>query len=118
MGKFQRFLNKIFGVKNVLLPHFIYCYSHHSQGKKCSQSYSGLYLSRILPHSDLIRRDTVRIFPAFSLIRTEYGEILRMSPCSVRMRKNAGKMWTRRTSNMDTFYAVISTTFPPLNVLL
>ena len=31
----------------------------------------------------------VRIFPAFSRIRTEYGEILRISPYSVRMRENA-----------------------------
>ena len=30
----------------------------------------------------------VRIFPAFSRIRTEYGEIRRISPYSVRMRKN------------------------------
>ena len=30
----------------------------------------------------------VRIFPAFSRIRTEYGEILRISPYSVRMREN------------------------------
>ena len=45
----------------------------------------------------------VRIFPAFSLIRTKYGEILCISPYSVRMRENAGKMLTRITPNMDTF---------------
>ena len=39
----------------------------------------------------------VRIFPAFSRFRTEYGEI---------RSKNAGKMWTRMPSNTDTFYAV------------
>ena len=33
----------------------------------------------------------VRIFPAFSRIRTEYGEILRIAQYSVRMRENAGK---------------------------
>ena len=44
----------------------------------------------------------VRIFPAFSRIRTEYG----VSPYSVRMRENAGKMRTRITPNTDTFYAV------------
>ena len=49
----------------------------------------------------------VRIFPAFSLIRTKYGEILCISPYSVRMRENAGKMLTRITPNMDTFYVVI-----------
>ena len=43
----------------------------------------------------------VRIFPASSLIWTEYEGI---SPYSVRMRKNAEKMRTRITPNMDTFY--------------
>ena len=43
---------------------------------------------------------------AFSHIRTEYGEILRISPYSVRMQENAGKMRTRITPNTDTFYAV------------
>ena len=33
----------------------------------------------------------VHIFPAFSHIRSEYGEILRISPYSVRMRENPGK---------------------------
>ena len=33
----------------------------------------------------------VRIFPAFSRIRIEYGEILRISQYSVRMQENAGK---------------------------
>ena len=48
----------------------------------------------------------VRIFPAFTLIRTEYGEMHRISPYSVRMRENAGKMWTRITPNTDAFYNV------------
>ena len=47
----------------------------------------------------------VRIFPAFSCIRTEYGEI---PPYSVRMRDNAGKMRTRITPKTDNFYAVVS----------
>ena len=38
---------------------------------------------------------------AFSRIRTEYGEILRVSPYSVRMLR------TRITPNTDTFHAVI-----------
>ena len=38
----------------------------------------------------------VRIFPEYSPIRTEYGEIL------VRMTENAGKMQIRITSNGDT----------------
>ena len=49
----------------------------------------------------------VRIFPSFSRIRTEYGEILRISLDSVRMWENAGKMRTRITPNTGTFYAVI-----------
>ena len=49
----------------------------------------------------------VLIFPAFSLIRTEYREILRIYPYSDPMRENVGKMRTRITPNMDTFYAVI-----------
>ena len=48
----------------------------------------------------------VRIFPAFSRIRTEYGEILRIFLYSVQMRENAEKMRTRITPNTDTFYAV------------
>ena len=49
----------------------------------------------------------VRIFPAFSHIWTEYEEIRRISPYSVRMRENAGKKRTKVTPNTDTFYTVI-----------
>ena len=48
----------------------------------------------------------VRIFPAFSRIWTEYGEIPSISPYSVRILENAGKMRTRTTPNTDTFYTV------------
>ena len=48
----------------------------------------------------------VRIFPAFSHIQTEYGSI---SPYSVRMQENSGKMQTRIIPNRDIFYAVDST---------
>ena len=48
----------------------------------------------------------VRIFPAFSRIRSEYGEIRSISPYSLRMGKNVGKMRTRITPNTDTFYPV------------
>ena len=44
---------------------------------------------------------------AFSRIWTEYGEMLRISPYSVRMGENAGKMRTRITPNIDTLYVVI-----------
>ena len=50
----------------------------------------------------------VRIFSAFCRIQTEYGEMLRISPYSVRMRENAGKMRTEITPYTDTFYAVTS----------
>ena len=49
----------------------------------------------------------VRIFPSFSRIRNENGKILRISPYSVQIRENAGKMRTRITSSTYTFYAVI-----------
>ena len=52
-------------------------------------------------------RILVRIFPGFSRIRTEYGEIRSISPYPVRMRENAGKMRTRITPNTDSFYAVL-----------
>ena len=84
------------------------------------RSYSGPHFSRISPHSDWIWRDTpesvfgvilVRIFPGFFCIRTEYGEILSIrrsiSPYSVRMWENPGKMLTRITPNTDSFYATI-----------
>ena len=50
----------------------------------------------------------VRIFPAFSHIRTEYGDIIGdiTGTYSVQMWENAGKMQTRITPNKDTFYAV------------
>ena len=35
-----------------------------------------------------------------------YTELLRISPYSVQMRENVGKMRTRITPNTDTFYAV------------
>ena len=49
----------------------------------------------------------VRIFPAFSCIRTECGELRSMSFYSVRMPENMGKMPARITSNADTFYAML-----------
>ena len=42
-------------------------------------------------------------FPAFSGIRTEYGEIRSICLYSVRMWENAGKMPTKITPNTDTF---------------
>ena len=48
----------------------------------------------------------VRIFPTFSRIQTEYGEIRSISQYSVQMRKNARKMRIRITPNTDSLYAV------------
>ena len=48
----------------------------------------------------------VHIFPAFSHIWTQYGEILRICPYSVRMRENVAKMRKIIIPNMDIFYAV------------
>ena len=50
----------------------------------------------------------VRIFSGFSSIRTEYGEILRISPYSVRMQENVGNYQenAKITPNTDSFYAV------------
>ena len=49
----------------------------------------------------------VHNFPVFSLIRTKYGEILRVSLYSLRTRENAGKMRNRITPNTSAFYAVL-----------
>ena len=48
-----------------------------------------------------------RIFTAFSRIRTEFGELLRICPYSVRRLENAGKIRTRITPNTDAFYALL-----------
>ena len=48
----------------------------------------------------------------FSRIRTEFGlntERYSISPYSVRMRENVGKMHSRITPNTETFYAVTDT---------
>ena len=42
---------------------------------------------------------------AFSCIRTEYEETIRVSPFSVRIQENAGKMLMRTTPNTNNFYA-------------
>ena len=49
------------------------------------------------PYSELF-------WSVFFRIRTEYGEIFRISP--LRIRSECGKIQTRITPNMDTFYAV------------
>ena len=51
------------------------------------------------------------IFPGFSRIRTEYGEIIRISLYLVRMRENPGKIRTRITPNKNSFYTVFLSAF-------
>ena len=66
---------------------FAQCWILHCPKSVRIRSSSGLHFSCIFPHSDCIR--------------------LRISPYSVRMRENTGKMRTRITPNTDTFYAVL-----------
>ena len=67
-----------------------------------------------------VKRVRIRRYsgPHFSCIRTEYGVTLRISPYSVRMRENVGKMRTRITQNTDTFYAVKEQVFTLYILLL
>ena len=70
------------------------------------------------PYSELFWSAFFPYFPAFGLnterysvsLRIQYGEILRISSFSVRMRENAEKMRTRITPNTDSFYAVTNNT--------
>ena len=52
-----------------------------------------------------VKRVHIRSYsgPPFSRIRNECGDILRISPCSYRIRENAGKMRTRITPNTTLF---------------
>ena len=59
----------------------------------------GVILVRIFPHWDWIRRDTPH-FPTFRLNTERYS-------LSLHIPSECGKMRTRITLNMDTFYAVI-----------
>ena len=66
-------------------------------------------LRKKCPYSDLF-------CSAFPSIRNEYGEIRSISPYSVWMRENAGKMLTRITPNMDTFYTVVVFTWETIGI--
>ena len=70
--------------KHLINPKYIKQWIIYLLHKKCP--YSELFWSVFFPH-----------FPAFGL-----------NKYSIRMRENAGKMWTRITPNTDTFYAVIT----------
>ena len=79
----------------------------HLNGLLCLQfkwnewllDYDQITLRKKCPYSELL-------WSAFSCIRAEYGEILRISPYSVQMPENAEKMAIRTTPNTNTFYAV------------
>ena len=70
------------------------------------QTFGRLILNPTVPKSTTAKKVSefrvilVRIFSAFSRFQTEYAGI---SPYSVRMRQNSGKMRTRITPNTDTF---------------
>ena len=66
-------------------------------------------LRKKCPYSDLF-------CSAFPRIRTEYGEIRSISSHSVRMRENPGKMLTRITPNVDTFYTVVVFTWETIGI--
>ena len=57
------------------------------------------WLGKILIGKDFLKRES-------PTSRLRVNPLLRISPYSVRMRENAGKMWTRITPNTDSFYAV------------
>ena len=73
-------------------------------------SFRGLPLRKKCPNTEFFSS-------VFSRIRTEYGEILRIFPYSVRMRENtdqkklpnAGKYGPEQTSYLDTFHTVYLT---------
>ena len=54
-------------------------------------------------------------FPHFSRIFPQYREVRSISPHSVWMRENAGKMQTRITPNTDTFYTVFTSAIIGIN---
>ena len=86
-------------------------YINGIQIRKCSYFFK--CIQKNFPNSvDILRSQCVKsvqvrslFWSVFSLIRTEYREILRMSPYSVRMR---GKIRTRKPPYLDTFHSVIS----------
>ena len=82
----QILANILVRFREILTPIVIFI-SNHGVKRVRILTYSGPHFSRIFQHSDWIRRDN-------------------MSPYSVQMRENLGKMRTRITQNTDSFYAV------------
>ena len=62
-----------------------------------------VFISNIILMVILHEKCSEFYWSVFFSIRTEYGEILRISPYSVRMRE----LPTRKTPNKDTFHAVL-----------
>ena len=74
-----------------------------------------LSAQNILVKSYLLREkcpSSELFWSAFFRIRTEYSYSY---PYSVRMRENAGKIWTRINPNTNNFYAIFHETFLPVN---
>ena len=82
------FLCKIARVVAIFFCLFFFCCYFHCVKCVRFRSYSGPHFSRIFPHLDWIRRDTISVF----------------SPNAGK----CGKMWTRITPNTDSFYAVFT----------
>ena len=91
------------GKVSVTQPHLISCFEYIFKGtyqKYIPANRSASYLKVV----DAIFKDLQSCsFPGPNRVRTEYGEILRIS---LRIQSECGKIRTWKTPNTDTFYAV------------
>ena len=99
-----------FSLIKLLLRHFLKDFEHRFNLILCrtavlKNTYFSIKISTASSH--FVKSICIWSYfsPHFFRIWTEYGEILRISPYSVRMREISGKMRTRITPNTDTFYA-------------
>ena len=91
------------GKVSVTQPHLISCFEYIFKGtyqRYIPANRSASYLKVV----DAIFKDLQSCsFPGPNRVRTEYGEILRIS---LRIQSKCGKIRTWKTPNTDTFYAV------------
>ena len=91
------------GQVSVTQPHLISCFEYIFKGtyqRYIPANRSASYLKVV----DAIFKDLQSCsFPGPNRVRTEYGEILRIS---LRIQSECGKIRTWKTPNTDTFYAV------------
>ena len=91
------------GKVSVTQPHLISCFEYIFKGtyqRYIPANRSASYLKVV----DAIFKDLQSCsFPGPNRVRTEYGEILRIS---LRIQSECGKIRTWKTPNTDTFYAV------------